>query len=40
VQTDASGNQVAVALDDGELVQLQATPLVGYDARGLRHPEQ
>lgn len=40
VQTDASGKQVAVVLDDGELVQLQATPLVAYDVRGQRYPEQ
>jgi hypothetical protein len=40
VQTDASGNRVAVLLDAGELVQLTATPLVGYDVRGQRHPEQ
>ncbi len=40
VQEDASGNQVAVVLDDGELVQLQATPLVAYDVRGQRFGEQ
>jgi hypothetical protein len=40
VQTDSSGNPVAVVLDVGELVQLQATPLVAYDVRGQRYPEQ
>ncbi len=40
VQTDGSGNQVAVLLEAGELVQLRATPLVGYDVRGQRYPEQ
>jgi hypothetical protein len=40
MQTDDSGNPVAVLLDAGELVRLQATPLVAYDVRGQRYPEQ
>lgn len=39
VQTDASGQAVAVALDADELVELQATPLVAYDVRGQHFQE-
>jgi hypothetical protein len=40
VRTDDDGNPVAVVLDADELVRLQATPLVAYDARGQRLPER
>ncbi|MGI5154093.1 hypothetical protein [Microbispora sp. CA-102843] len=40
VRTDAGGNRVAVVLHAGELVQLQATPLVAYDVRGRRYSER
>ncbi len=39
VQTDASGQGVAVVLDFDELVQLQATPLVAYDVHGQHFQE-
>jgi hypothetical protein len=39
-QTDAAGNQLAVLLRDGELVQLAATPLVAYDTLGQKYTEQ
>lgn len=39
VQTDEQGNLLAVVLDVGELVQLQATQLVAYDETGQRYTE-